>query len=255
MPEWRFGENLLEVARPEQIDVEQLQKVMDKFTFACIRGIILPDDVRVAVHTIREKFDHRKDHPPQGHPPEAVRSNFQKLNVGGESSTANNDDARLFRTFYNPIWEEDVWGLRDIFVQLATVRNRIAHLPLDFAINSTEANGLWTAARFHQYPSGGGYFRRHTDYVVKDVADESSTEFYQVVLNMTQKGKDFVEGGAFVDLPEGRICLDDQALPGDILIYDGRTVHGVEDIDPRSSLDLTSMNGRLAGFATLFKKM
>ena len=42
---------------------------------------------------------------------------------------------------------------------------------------------------------------------------------------------------------------------GDIVVYDGRTVHGVEDIDPKEALDMSTINGRVAGFATLFKKM
>ena len=72
---------------------------------------------------------------------------------------------------------------------------------------------------------------------------------------MSRKGEHFHQGGAFVDIGETRYCLDDNALMGDIIIYDGRTVHGVEDIDPRSMLDLSTINGRVAGFATLFKKM
>jgi len=255
MSDWAFDDNLFEISRPQDVPVEELSRAMEKHTFACIRGVIEPDYIRKALDHIRQEFDMSKDHPSAGQPPDAVRSNFQKVNVGGESRTANNDDARLFRAFYNPIWEEDIWGLRDAFIKLATVRNRIAGLSLDFAIDKIESNGLWTAARFHQYPAGGGFFRRHTDYVVKDVADEKSTRFFQVVLTMTQKGEHFHEGGAFADIDDRRICLDDCSAPGDIIIYDGRTVHGVEDIDPRSPLDLTTINGRLAGFVTLFKKM
>ena len=133
--------------------------------------------------------------------------------------------------------------------------NHLAGERLDFALDKIEPNGLWTAARFHQYPKGGGFFRRHTDYVVKDVADEKSTRFYQVVLTMSRKGVHFKQGGAFVDVDGRRLCLDDVAEMGDIVVYDGRTVHGVEDIDPKEPLDLDTINGRIAGFATLFKKM
>ena len=72
---------------------------------------------------------------------------------------------------------------------------------------------------------------------------------------MSRKGEHYKEGGAFVDVDGERIFLDDPSLPGEILIYDGRTVHGVEDIDPHEPRDLTTINGRLAGFVTLFKKM
>ncbi len=250
-----FGENLFEVERAEDIPLEELYEAMDRHTFACIRGIIPESEVRHALDVIGETFDHTLDHPPRGQPNSAVRTNFQKLNVGGESISANHDDARLFRAFYNPFWEEDIYALHGALKALARVRNLIAGLPPEFALEGIESNGLWTAARFHQYPAGGGFFRRHTDYVVKDIADERSTDFYQAVLTMSRKGEHYEEGGAFVDVDGERIFLDDHSHPGDIILYDGRTVHGVEDIDPCKPLDLTTINGRLAGFVTLFKKM
>jgi hypothetical protein len=255
MADWAFDDNLFEVESPEEISIEAFMAAMQKRTFACVRGLVTPREMSDAYARIVERFDRSKDHAAAGQPASAVRTNFQKINLGGESRTASHDDARFFRAFYNPIWEEDVWGLRSGFVQLARVRNRLSGLPKDFAIDRIEPNGLWTAARFHQYPRGGGFFRRHTDYVVKDVADEKSTRFYQVVLTITRKGEHFQQGGAFVDIGERRVCLDDCALLGDIIIYDGRTVHGVEDIDPKEMLDMDTINGRLAGFATLFKKM
>ena len=255
MADWTFDDNLFEVASPEEIDLDAFMRAMDKRTFACIRGLVSPQSMYAAYDRIVQGFDRGKDHPASGQSADAVRSNFQKINLGGESRTASNDDARFFRAFYNPIWAEDIWGLRSGFVQLAKVRNHLAGQPLDFALDKIEPNGLWTAARFHQYPKGGGFFRRHTDYVVKDVADEKSTRFYQVVLTMSRKGEHFHHGGAFVDIGEKRVVIDDCALMGDIIIYDGRTVHGVEDIDPKSMLDMDTINGRLAGFATLFKKM
>jgi hypothetical protein len=250
-----FDDNLFEVESAEEIPMDAFVDAMERRTFACIRGLVSPAQMEAAHQRIVARFDRAKDHPASGQPPDAVRRNFQKINLGGESRTASNDDARFFRAFYNPLWEEDVWGLRSAFTQLARVRNRLAALPHDFAIDKIESNGLWTAARFHQYPRGGGFFRRHTDYVVKDVADEKSTRFYQVVLTMSRKGEHFHQGGAFVDIGDHRVCLDDNALMGDIIIYDGRTVHGVEDIDPTEMLDLDTINGRLSGFVTLFKKM
>lgn len=255
MSDWAFDDNLFEVGSAEDIDTAAFVDAMERRTYACIRGLVTPQAMYDAHERIVKGFDPRQDHAASGQAADAVRSNFQKINLGGEWRGASNDDARFFRAVYNPIWADDIWGMRSSFVQLAKVRNRLAGLPSDFALDKIEPNGLWTAARFHQYPKGGGFFRRHTDYVVKDVADEKSTRFFQVVLTMSRKGEHFHQGGAFVDIGDRRICLDDNALMGDIIIYDGRTVHGVEDIDPKSPLDLGTINGRIAGFATLFKKM
>lgn len=255
MADWAFDDNLFEVESPEEIKLDAFLDAMERRTFACIRGLVSPADMRAAHQRIVERFDRSKDQPAKGHSPDAVRTNFQKILLGGESRAASNDDARCFRSCYNPFWEADIWGLHAGLLQLARVRNHLAGLPKEFALTGTEANGLWTAARFHQYPKGGGFFRRHTDYIVKDVADEKSMRFYQVVLTITRKGEHFQEGGAFVDIGERRVVLDDCALQGDIIIYDGRTMHGVEDIDPKCNLDMDTINGRLAGFATLYKKM
>ena len=248
-------ENLFMVDRIEDIPLESLLGAMEEHTFACLRGLVSEDSIKRSLNLIDERFDYHDDHATVGQSPDAVRTNFQRLVIGGESTTSNNDDARLFRTFYNPIWAEDVFEMRDSFVRLAQARNRIAGQPLDFGVYNTEPNGLWTAARVHQYPSGGGFFRRHTDYIARDIAEQKSTNFFQLVLTMTRKNEHFQQGGSFVEVNNTRINLDDVSLPGDILVYDGRTVHGVEDIDPHKTLDLTSINGRLAGFATLFKKM
>jgi hypothetical protein len=255
MADWAFDDNLFEVESAEQIRIDDFMAAMERRTFACIRGLVRPEAMEAACQRIVERFDRSLDRPARGHGPEAVRRNFQKVLLGGESRSASNDDARCFRSVYNPFWEEDVWGLHDGLRQLARARNHLAGLPRDFALERIEANGLWTAARFHQYPKGGGFFRRHTDYVVKEVADEKSTRFYQVVLTITRKGRHFKEGGAFVDIGERRIVLDDNAEQGDIIVYDGRTMHGVEDIDPTENLDFETINGRIAGFATLYKAM
>jgi hypothetical protein len=255
MADWAFEDNLFEVERPQDISIPAFMDAMQRHTFACIRGLVSPQEMRAALERIVARFDRRRDHPGKGHSADAVRSNFQKVLLGGESRKASNDDARCFRSCYSPFWAEDIWGLHASLKQLARVRNHLAGLPLDFALQGTESNGLWTAARFHQYPRGGGFFRRHTDYIVKDVAEEKSTRFYQVVLTITRKGEHFHEGGAFVDIDDRRVVLDDLALQGDIIVYDGRTMHGVEDIDPEAMLDLDTINGRLAGFATLYKKL
>jgi len=255
MSQREYEENVFEVESPSDIPLDRFNAVMRKDTFACIRGIVAPSDVETGMEALAAGFSKENDYPGVGQTPDRVRTNFQKLNIGGESQARANDDARLFRVFYNPIWEDDIYNLRKSFIKLAKVRNVIAEMPLDFAIDRIEDNGLWTAARIHQYPTGGGFFRRHTDYVVSDVANEAGAKFYQLLLLMTRKGEHFRDGGGFVDVDGERVCLEDHFVPGDILVYDGRSVHGVEDVDPHLPLDLDTFNGRVSAFVTLFKVM
>ena len=249
-------ENIVYADSVDDIPLDKFHALMERDTFACIRGVISREEVAACWKRMTELFSSENDHPAYGQSPDAIRDNFQKLNVGGESTLAVHDDARLFRVFYNPIWSEDVFGMRDIFRRLARVRNALAGMPQDFAVDEIdEPTGLWTAARIHQYPQGGGFFQGHTDYVANAIAEKEKTDFYQVLLLMTQKGEHYKTGGGFVDIDGKRIYLEDHFDQGDIAVYDGRTHHGVEDIDPHEMLDLNTLNGRATAFVTLFKVM
>ena len=146
--------------------------------------------------------------------------------------------------------------MRNIFREVAQLRNLIYGLEKNFAIDDVAKNGYWTASRIHQYPSGGGFFIGHRDTTLLDVAKEKGTGFFQIILVMSNKSIDFETGGAFIEGKNGdRINIDDSVEIGDVIIYDGQTFHGVEDIDPHKRLCLNSINGRLAGFVSLYKKM
>ena len=72
---------------------------------------------------------------------------------------------------------------------------------------------------------------------------------------MSEYGVDFETGGAFVDIESKRINLERVYQLGDIIIYDGRTAHGVEEIDPHKNLEMNRLTGRLAGLVSLYKAL
>ena len=49
--------------------------------------------------------------------------------------------------------------------------------------------------------------------------------------------------------------LEDHCEVGDVVIYDGATVHGVQDIDPDVRMDLNTIDGRVVMFASLYRDM
>lgn len=247
--------NIFEVRSESEIPLSEIYLSLQTQTYAAIRGIIDPNELANCVDRIKRRFSPEADNPSTGESPKEIMTNFQKLATGGESKRYNNFP-RFFRTLYNPIWSDDIYGMRNIFKKVSRVRNLIYGLPEDFAIEEVAPNGYWTASRIHQYPSGGGFFIGHRDTTLLDVAKEKGTGFFQIILVMSKKGSDFEQGGAFVDKNENeRIYLEDIFSPGDIAIYNGETMHGVEDIDPHRKLSLNTINGRLAGFVSLYKKM
>jgi hypothetical protein len=116
-------------------------------------------------------------------------------------------------------------------------------------------DGLWTAARIHQYPLGGGFMGIHQDSILSGVSKNSGLDYFQLLVVMSKKNEDFEQGGSFVELDGTRIYLEDESELGDIIIYDGSTSHGVADIDPFKILNLNKINGRLAGFVSLYKDL
>jgi hypothetical protein len=250
----RYAQNIYTAHSLAEIDLAGIHEKLNTDSFAGIRGLVDKEQLRKGILRLQKNFNPKNDNPTTGEGPKAVQDNFQKMLVGGVKKKYNNFP-RFFRSFYNPIWAEDIYGLREIFKTVARVRNLLANLPSEFAIEKIEANGLWTASRIHQYPIGGGFFDAHRDTTLIDISNEKRTEFYQIILVMSEKGRDFDEGGAFVDKGNERIILEDIFELGDIIIYDGSTQHGVEEIDPHKKLVMDQATGRLAGFVSLYKAM
>ncbi len=42
-------------------------------------------------------------------------------------------------------------------------------------------------------------------------------------------------------------------MAGDVIIYNGKTMHGVADIDPLENIDFSKLTGRSVAIASLFK--
>jgi len=244
--------NIVECTDLAALDIDQLLATIDTHHYAVIRGLFDKASIKACVNALASGFVAADDNPATGEPREAVRSNFQKIVLGG-ASLRDNNCPRFLRTFYNPLWCDDVYGMHKHFETLVRLRNRVYGVDSDFGVNGPEENGLWSATRIHQYPAGGGFFSGHTDYIALDVAREKSFEFFQLILVMNKKGVDYMSGGAFVDSGDKRYLLDDISNVGDVLVYDGRSFHGVEDIDSDIPLDMSKINGRIIAMATLYK--
>ncbi len=222
--------------------------------YAIVRGLVDPVRLRNARSQIRRAFSPIHDTAPVGTPPDAAMRNFQKVVLGGGSQTGYHVP-RCVRVIYNPLWADDLYGMREVFRPLARLRNHLLGFDLDYAVDRVE-DGLFTAARLQHYPAGGGFFAAHEDRVVETINREAGVaRFFQLVLLLTEKGKDFRDGGAFVEKDGERIDLETRARAGDVLIYDGRSRHGVGDIDPHRVPDLRALAGRLVALASLYRDM
>ena len=239
------------VKQIEEISIEQVNASLNLNGYVIVRGLYCKDELRASVAQLKASFSANNDAPTVGETPKDVQLNFQKLLIGGKTQSKDYL-ARFFRVFYNPTWDKDIYQMRTHFESLIAVRNRLMQVSQDFAMNKIEPCGLWSACRLHQYPCGGAFMSKHRDYIVDGHLKARKLDFYQLLLNLSEKGTDYQTGGAYVYNDGLKINLDDVAQIGDIIIYDGHSLHGVEEVDPDKKLELNAICGRIVAFATLY---
>lgn len=235
----------------DEFDRDGVLKSLSEGSFACIRGLFSKNELLDVLNRASKEFDKFPISPSMGESRNDIRNNFCKLNLGGASLRYNNYP-RFFKTFYNPTWEKDIFGMRQSFQKLIMLRNKIYGVETGYALDKIEENGLFSATRLQQYPSGGGFFSTHRDTTLLDVAEEKNINFFQLILVISEKGKHFQSGGAYLDKNSQRYMLEDQVKTGDVLIYDGSSLHGVEEIDPHQPLKLAGIEGRIVALASLY---
>lgn len=221
-------------------------------SYEVLRGLIDPTEVERGVAKMKSVFSVKNDHGSTDVAPEQILNNFQKWSVGCLSPKSETD-ARLLRIFYNPLWCEDIYSLHGVFNKLVEIRNHLQEMPLDYA-KKIEENKLYSACRIQFYPKGGGFMQAHTDHIGENNLDKTEVKkFIQILVVLTKRGKDFTRGGGFVVHNGKKIYVEENCELGDVILYDGMTVHGCEDVDPHLPLDTTTLEGRLVGFATIYK--
>ncbi|MEX2204922.1 MAG: hypothetical protein WEF50_01705 [Myxococcota bacterium] len=239
----------------DEVPYPEVRETLRQHTVVRIRGLFDPEEIRATKREIAARFDPANDRKHDPRDTEIIRTNFQKLQVGCTSGMGTTRDlGRVLRMLFNPIFADDVYGMRRHFVLLARFRNLLYELDRDFAVFGTE-EGYWTAARIHQYPRGGGFMSSHRDAFTRIVATEAGVTYAQPFLLMSEKGVDFQSGGAFTDLHGERVYYESGCQAGDVVAYDGQSIHGVGDIDPLEPLDMTSLSGRIVAFAALYRHL
>jgi hypothetical protein len=231
--------------------IEQIRQVLAEHTFARITGLFDAETIRAHRERIRSRFSSKNDRKHDPREADLLLKNFQKLVVGGTQGV--NSAPRFVRMFYNPLMDEDIFGMHETFRNLVRFRNLLYGLEPEFTLSGIE-QGMWSATRVHHYPRGGGFMAPHTDVGTATVSREAGLGGYvQVILIMSRKGVDFQSGGAYIDVAGQRFFFESDCELGDVVIYDGRVNHGVEEIDYLEPLDMSSFEGRHVAMATLFK--
>ncbi|GGY06550.1 hypothetical protein GCM10007160_37640 [Litchfieldella qijiaojingensis] len=248
----------LDVTNIDDLDVDVLNEILNKHDYGIVKGLINPDEIKHAKNLLFEQFLVENDSPATGESPNRIQDNFQKLSIGG-GELREKDLSKCVRTFYNPIFAKDIYGLRNAFRQAAMVRNLVTGFRKDFALDTVQ-DGFWTASRIHHYPTGGGHMEGHIDdYVPVIVGQYGVNSYFQPLIVMSKKGEgedcDYKKGGGYFENNGGRIYYDAFLELGSIIIYNTKIFHGVEEIDPHLPFRQSCLNGRFSGLVTMYRDL
>ncbi|MAR11488.1 MAG: hypothetical protein CL681_16205 [Blastopirellula sp.] len=247
-----FQEHLYQLDPTQPVPVQSIASSLETAGVCCLRGLVTAAEVTGVRERFRDQFSRDDDRPGVGESQGDVQRNFQKLRVGISPPKPMN--SRLVRTIYNPLWDEDLFGMHALFRRMIRVRNALLGAAEDFALTQPE-QGLWTAARLQHYPRGGGFMSAHRDELIIDATADRGLDHFQLLLMLSQKGVDYQRGGGFTIRDERFVDTEQFCELGDMVVYDSRSVHGVDTIDPQEMLDLETTSGRLVAFVTLYRDL
>ena len=243
---------IIKLSKLNVSDRDSVIKLVKKNGYVVLRGLFERSEISNSLKSIKNNFNHTQDNSSLAGSPKQIFSNFQKLCIGS-SAVSGEKIYRFHRIIYNPVWSDDIYNLKKIFLKFNKIRNIILGFEENFCIDKPEKN-MWSACRILQYPVGGGHMSAHKDYILKSVSKINfNNMFYQLILLITEKGTDFFEGGAYISKDNKLIDIEKNTLRGDILIYKTNIVHGVEEIDPSKKLSLDSINGRVVLMNSLYQ--
>jgi hypothetical protein len=244
---------IMELGTVEQVRSHRAEIVqhVSRSSFVVVRGLFNRDSVRAKLPSVYRFANTTQRLASAGVRPDEIQHNMAKWSIGGQSTTQSGLP-RMMVTVYNPLFVEDLHGLHDDFQKIIEVRDALA----DRAVLTDEklAPDRWNGCRVQIYPAGGGFMGGHADSRGVGNLPSDAGAFIQLLLLLTERGTDYEAGGAFVEREGKRIDSEADTLSGDIVVYDGATVHGVTDIDPTVGFNAADLRGRAVALATIYDK-
>lgn len=214
----RAGE--IEIEIPEH---EMLDRVLSGESFI-VKNIFPADELRKMYLEVFRSY-------------EGTQSRFQKYAWGMENfwrtdlNPAASKTKKIQAMYYILTWNNEFPKAAKIGGMLGRLRNRVGGLPLEYGFR--EEDEFWSIPLLHHYPAGGGYIGKHHD----------SLKPQNCVVSLTL-GKEFREGGLFVELDGEDVLIEQMVDPGDLFIFRPDIPHGIAPIDPEETVNFRSPRGR-----------
>jgi hypothetical protein len=197
------------------------------------------------LHATRERF----------HYSVLSKQPWRKLAIGSANGLGD-PYAQNLQSIYFDADDPNYAALGSLFKTMILIRNRLMGVDASFGSNPDQ-DRFWNACRVHHYPRGGGFMATHKDtHFPQVIGAQIGKPFYQVCVLLSRKNADFFTGGGVIfDNEKQKIDLETEGGFGSLILFDGRTYHGVEDVDLDQVIDFSRSDGRLAAFVNLYSVM
>ena len=134
-------------------------------------------------------------------------------------------------------WNQDYFNLFELTKKAYALKNLTSNHEADKFLDSKPEDGCTARLAVQFYPKGNGLLNKHVDPVDKH-------QLTVPIMIMSEKGKDFIRGGAYVEKDGKKIILDEECEMGDIVYFSAEIPHGVLPIDPEDSTPWLDFQGR-----------
>ena len=216
------------------VDSQKIESIRTYITQGdvCVIKEIVP---KKAIFQIRTYLEGVARHSlPNYQPIKVGCPNFHRLNCNDERATVKG----CFLQFSFFPWNQDLFNFFDLFRQGYYLKNLLNHTKRDKYLGRTPQDGCIARLSFQFYPAGMGMLNKHRDPL-------DNHQLAVPILAMSKKGRDFQQGGIYLDREDGRkIFVDETVDLGDLVLFNPAIPHGVDKIDPEEKTDWFSFRGR-----------
>lgn len=237
------------------IDPDHIDRELDKHGYYVIKDAEIERICTEARSEYERCLQVSKIHAPreQFHYSALAKQPWRKLAIGS-SNGLGDPYAQIVQSVYFDANDKNYPALGSLFKAMNVIRNRLMRVDGSFG-DEPSRDKFWNACRIHHYPRGGGFMAMHKDTYFPQVIDaQIGKPFYQVCVLLSRKGSDFFTGGGVViNNQDEKVDLETKGGFGSVVLFDGRTYHGVEDVDLDQVMDFSRTDGRMAAFANLYK--
>lgn len=238
-----------------EVDLETIQSDLKN------KGVYILEDRHLSSLVIeaRNEYIHAFDQLPMHAPAEKFTvmdlqdKPWRKLAIGA-SNGLGESYAQFLQTTYFYEKSTQYPYLVELFSKMIFLRNTLLNLPIDFG-SDPERDSFWNACRVHHYPSGGGFMMAHKDTHFPKALALSNFPFLQIMIPLSQRGKDFNTGGGFFIEKNAnqKNFFETPSSLGQVILFDGSIIHGVDDVDGDKVVDFQTKSGRFAAFVNVYQ--